>query len=502
MAVLVVILYLILMIVIGNVSARRASKRQLSGEENYFGGSLPPWVIATAVVATSISGVGFIGTPGTAYNQGYAPYLGTTILGGGWLGFILSAKLIGRPMKRIAARRKLVTVTDVICDIFQDKRLRYIIIPIIILGGIASAAVQWVVIGTVMSSMLGINYELAVIIGVACVALYSVLGGNESTAFVGGIQCLIAMFCSIFMCSAAVRLAGGLTAMNETIAAYDPSMFYPVNTNTSFGYFFSLAFIYSVGYMGQPSITVKWSQITDNKLYPKAILIGTISYALTTLMTYVGVSARALVETGVMAPIENTDYLVMTYIQTFFSPWVVGLVVAAALSAIMSTGAAHLIACSSACVNDVLANWLHKDMSGKRGRLTSQLVMLVCLLLSLSMSFRPDLGIQALGNAAWGAFAAVITPSLVLGLRWRRATVQGAWASGLFGLTIVVVVNVLKYANIWYWPFSLTMEAFALLLSFVIFVVVSLLTPAQDKSHFMPEPLSVLRAGKAAEAQR
>ena len=499
MAVLVVVVYLALMIVIGNISARRRA-HQMQGGSSYFGGSLPPWVMATAVVATSISGVGFIGTPGTAYNQGYAMYLATTILGGGWLGFILSAKIIGRPMKRIASRRKLVTVTDIICDIFQAPRLRYIIIPIIILGGIASAAVQWVVIGTVVSSMLNVSYVVAVIIGVVCVALYSILGGNESTAFVGGIQCLIAMFCSIFMCFSAVRLAGGMTAMNATIAAYDPSMFYPVNTNTTLGYFFSVAFIYSVGYMGQPSITVKWSQITDNKLYPRAILIGTVSYVLTTLMTYVGISARVLVENGAMAPIDNTDTLVMTYIQQFFSPWVVGLVVAGALSAIMSTGAAHLIACSSACVNDIMANWLHMDMSGKKGKRTSQLAMLVCLLLSLAMSFRPDLGIQALGNSAWGAFAAVLTPSLVLGLRWRRATVQGAWASGIFGLAIVVIVNILKYTGIWYWPFELTMEAFALLMSFIIFIMVSLLTPPQDKSHFMPESISELRARKISKA--
>ena len=491
MAIAVVLVYLVLMIVIGNISARHAKNGK-----NYFGGSLPPWVMATAIVATSISGVGFIGTPGTAYNQGYAPYLGTTILGGGWLGFVLSAWIIGRPMKRIAARRGHVTVTDIICDMYSEPKLRAVVIPIIIIGGIASAAVQWVVIGTVMSSMLGVGYNTAVFIGVGCVALYSVLGGDESTAFVGRIQCLIALFCSIFMASVAVRLAGGLTAMNETIAAYDSTLFYPVNTNTSFGYFFSLAFIYSVGYMGQPSITVKWAQLTDNKLYPKAILIGAVSYVLTTLMTYVGIASRALVQTGAMAPITNTDNLVMIFIQTFCSPWVVGLVVAAALSAIMSTGAAHLISCSSACVNDVMANWLHMDMSGKRGKRISQFATLLCLALSLAMSFRPDFGIQQLGNAAWGAFAAVIAPALILGLRWRRATKQGVWASGIFSLALIIIVNVLKYTNLWVWPFELTMEAFALLASFVIMVVVSLLTPAQDKSHFMPETKKMLAQKK------
>lgn len=492
MAIAVVVVYLVLMIIVGNVSARR--KKADAANSNYFGGSLPPWVMATAIVATSISGVGFIGTPGQAYDTGYATYMGTTIIGGGFLGFLLSAKLIGRPMKRIAERRGLVTVTDIICDIYQDTRLRYFIIPIIILGGIASAAVQWVVIGTVMSSMLGVDYNLAVFIGVGCVALYSILGGNESTAFVGAVQCLIALFCSIFMAGFALHLAGGLTHVNNTIAAYDSSFFYPVNSNTSLGYFFSLAFLYSVGYMGQPSITVKWSQISDNKLYPKAILIGLVSYVLTTLMSYVGLSARAMVENGMMEPITNVDGLVMTFIQTFCSPWVVGLVVAAALSAIMSTGAAHLIACSSACVNDVMAQWLHKDMSGAKGKRTSRIATLICLLLSLAMSFRPDLGIQALGNAAWGAFAAVITPALLLGLRWRRATKQGALISSGFSLALVVIVNVLKYTNIWYWPFELTMEAFALIVSFLLMVVVSLLTPPQDKSHFMPEKESDLAA--------
>jgi sodium/proline symporter len=250
--------------------------------------------------------------------------------------------------------------------------------------------------------------------------------------------------------------------------------------------------------MGQPAITVKWSQITDNKLYPKAILIGLVSYALTTLMTYLGIASRALVETGRMAPITNIDGLVMTFIQTFYSPWVVGLVVAAALSAIMSTGAAHLIACSSACVNDIMANWLHMDMSGKKGRYWGQFATLLCLILSLAMSFRPDLGIQQLGNAAWGTFAAVITPALALGLRWRRATKQGVWASGIFGLAVIVVVNVLKYADIWYWPFTLIMEAFVMIACFIIMVVVSLMTKVQDKSHFMPESLEELAAKKAA----
>ena len=59
MAIAVVVVYLILMVVIGNVSAKRAAKRTLEEGGSYFGGSLPPWVMATAVVATSISGVGF-----------------------------------------------------------------------------------------------------------------------------------------------------------------------------------------------------------------------------------------------------------------------------------------------------------------------------------------------------------------------------------------------------------------------------------------------------------
>ena len=78
-SVVIVVIYLILMIFAGNISARHSAKTP-SGNGNYFGGSLPPWVMATAIVATSISGVGFIGTPGTAYIQGFAPYLGNTIL--------------------------------------------------------------------------------------------------------------------------------------------------------------------------------------------------------------------------------------------------------------------------------------------------------------------------------------------------------------------------------------------------------------------------------------
>jgi Na+(H+)/acetate symporter ActP len=90
----------------------------------------------------------------------------------------------------------------------------------------------------------------------------------------------------------------------------------------------------------------------------------------------------------------------------------------------------------------------------------------------------------------------VLTPALVLGLRWRRATVQGVWVSSSVGLAMVIVVNVLKYSDIWYWPWQLTMEAFALILSFALMIVVSLLTPAQEKLHFMPETKAQLAALK------
>ena len=99
-----------------------------------------------------------------------------------------------------------------------------------------------------------------------------------------------------------------------------------------------------------------------------------------------------------------------------------------------------------------------------------------------------------IGNAAWGAFAAVFTPALVLGLRWRRATKQGAITSMWVGLILIFGLRALTYSGIWTWPLEIDMSACVLIATFLVHIVVSLTTPEQEKEWMPRKKAAVIAA--------
>jgi SSS family solute:Na+ symporter len=147
---------------------------------------------------------------------------------------------------------------------------------------------------------------------------------------------------------------------------------------------------------------------------------------------------------------------------------ITGLVLAAALAAVMSTASAGLLASSTLLANDVYAGFIVRGEHNKVlvSRVTTLLVGIVTLVISLIVS-----DVVGALTVAYDLLTGALFVPIVGALFWRRATAAGALASMLAGSVVVVVFMVLDglFANspiIW-----------GLLVSLVVFVVVSLLTP-------------------------
>jgi SSS family solute:Na+ symporter len=156
---------------------------------------------------------------------------------------------------------------------------------------------------------------------------------------------------------------------------------------------------------------------------------------------------------------------------------VLGLVLAAALAAIMSTASAGLLASSTILANDVYAGLFRRGGEGHAGaaeynasRLATLLVGVVVLAISVIVS-----DVVGALTVAYDLLVGALFVPIIGALFWRRATGTGALASMLVGGVVVV--------GLMAWQGLLANSPIygGLLACLVTFVVVSLLTPGASE---------------------
>lgn len=486
---IVIAVYIIVVTAIGIfIGYRKKAARDM---ESYFNAdkSLSSWAVALSVTGMAISGVVYVGVPGNCYANGWTPYLAAALLGS-FPGILGTNLLSGRPIRIVSEKLGSYSVTDLCAKMFKERRLSYPSVPAMVIFSIAMLMVQWVTIGNLFTVFLeGVDYTTCMILGVVMVSIYCVIGGNNSNSYVCIAQMLIAVVVSVSLGVFAIHLDGGFVKLNYDLARINPEY---VQFGTA-GYPMSAAvsvfLMYFLGYIGNPGSVSKYFGIKDKRSGAKCALIQTVSMLLIQFVIFGGLCYRIMAERGVVPFCDNTDTVFPSFVKYFTNPWVSGIVMAAALAAIMSTASTIMITTSSTMVQDILGEMLHKDISGAKGVRYSRISMIIVILLSAVAAIKPNSDILSMGSATFGCFAAVFTPTVFFGLRWRRATKQGALASMWCGLIFIVVTKAASILFGFVWP---TKQLFfndtvwGIFLSIAVFVIVSLATPYQEKDYLPP----------------
>ena len=499
----VIIIYLVACIGGGLYLNKR---KQMKSANDYFmnSNSMPPLAVALSIVGAVQSAVAFLGQPGACYSRGYGQMIAILLLGSS-MGMIVANLLLAKPMHHMAAYKKYNSTLEMLCDIYQTKVISYIVVPSIAIGSFVYATVQWVAIGRLFSTIgLGLTYNVAVIIGAVAIASYVIFGGNSSNTTISIFQMFIAIFASVFIFFMAVNVSGGWTQMNIDLAAIDSSMV-SLFQNIAPATFFSYIILYTYGLFAMPHVSYKYMQLKETKLIPVCLVIGAASYFVTSLNPIGAFAMRVKVETGqlgadVAASIANSaDTTIPLFISNYASPIMTGLLVAACLACIMTTIASHVVLFSSAVANDMLGGWFKMDMSGMKGVKVARIVSALFMIVTVLLAFNPPSQMFTVVNVVNGLQCGVLAAPLLFGLRWRRATKQAAIVSMVYAFLINIVPWILGLTGIWTWPWNFQYGAFSLVTTIPLFIIVSLLTPKQEKP-FMPPTLAELKAAKAAKA--
>lgn len=449
----VIALYFAMMIGAAYLGVKRARST-----DDYLvaGRRLGPLMYVGTLSAVVLGGASTIGGVALGYENG---------ISGMWLVFWIGMGVIalGILMSTRLSRLGVYTVSEMLENRYGAAS-RLISAIIIAVYALMLAVTSTIAIGTIFTVVLPISPGLAILIAGGIVVVYSVAGGMWSITLTDVVQFLI-MTVGIFfvLLPLSISAAGGLSGMKETLPAsyFDLTA---IGSQTIFTYFLLFFFGLMIGqdiwqrvFTARSPEIARWGSITAG--------VYCLLYAFAGAL--IGTAARVI-----LPDLSTPDNAFARVASEVLPVGITGLVLAAALAAVMSTASAGLLASSTIIANDVYARFIARGEHNRVliNRMTTFLVGMVVLAISLNIS-----DIVGALTVAYDLLSGALFVPIMGALFWRRATAAGALASMAAGSVVVVTFMVVDglFAN--------TPIIYGIVVSLVVFVVVSLITPRLSK---------------------
>ncbi len=486
--------YLILMIGIGVYFSTRTQ----NSSEYFLGGrGLGGWVAALSAQASDMSGWLLMGLPGAIYISGTGQiWIAVGLLIGTALNWIFIASRLRRYTIRA---NNSVTLPQYFKNRFHDDSNSLLAISsvIIVIFFLVYTASSLAAGGKLFYTIFGIDYRIALTIGMAVILLYTVLGGFLAvcvTDFIQGTLMLIGLM--IVPILAWTFISGGLggkLAESGVNAQAFLSPFMNDGKPLSFiGILSQLA--WGLGYCGMPHILIRFMAVKNEKELNSAKSIGIIWCTISLgFACFIGVLGRAYLMPTILgasgaASSENVfiEMILKLFTTDIYLPFIGGLFLCGILAAIMSTADSQLLVTASAIAEDFYKGVIrrNKDEDDRKVLRISKITVFVVAVLAYLIALNPESSVMALVSDAWAGFGSAFGPVVLLSLYWKRANLPGAAACMAGGALTVILWDYIPLVG--GQTLANATGIYSLLIGFfvglVLMVVVSLMTKAPDAS--------------------
>ncbi|WP_076537183.1 sodium/proline symporter PutP [Shewanella sp. UCD-KL21] len=421
--------YLALMMGIGYWAYRKTD----TVDDYILGGrKMGPAVTALSVGASDMSGWLLLGLPGAVYLGGLGEaWIGFGLIFGAWLNWLFVAKRL-RIYTELADNS--LTLPDFFENRFHDNQgVLKMVAAVTILVFFTFYTSSGMVGGAILfEKVFGLDYTLALIIGSVIIVSYTFVGGFFAVSWTDFFQgCL--MLVALLIVPIAIF---SQPETQENLQQLDPAMlsFFSENT-TVIGLVSLLA--WGLGYFGQPHILSRFMAIGSAK---------DIQVSRRIAMSWMVISLIGALATGIAGtlyfadtPLDNPETVFIHLAHAAFNPWIGGLLIAAILSAIMSTIDSQLLVCSSVITEDFYRKWIKPDASNKELMLVGRFGVIAIAIVAAVIALNPESSVLGLVSYAWAGFGAAFGPVVLLSLFWQQYSRNGAVATIVVGAVTVVV---------------------------------------------------------------
>ncbi|MBQ1941230.1 MAG: sodium/proline symporter PutP [Selenomonadaceae bacterium] len=417
--------------------------RKTNSMDDYIIGNrkLGPWVAAMSAEASDMSGWMMMGVPGAAYLAGLSSAWIAVGLGlGTWANWQFVA---ARLRKYTELANNSLTLPDFFQNRYQDNSNLLRIIPaiFIVIFFIIYTGSGFVSGGKLFSTLFGLEYSTAVLLGAFVVVFYTLTGGFMAVCWTDFIQGIMMFFAIVLVPATAVYMLGGPGTTATAIEIVNPTFFNPFlnpdGSTISFVAFISLMG-WGLGYFGQPHILVRFMAISSTSELKRSRNIAVTWYIIAMIAAvFVGMVGKVFLTTGLEGPAVETVLLVMT--QQLFNPFMGGIILSAVLAAIMSTASSQLLVAASAFSQDFYRSVIRKNADHNELLWVSRISVFLISAAAITIAMNPNSFILEMVSYAWAGFGASFGPAVLMSLFWRRTTRNGILAGiTVGGLTVLI----------------------------------------------------------------
>ncbi|EKO3448231.1 cation acetate symporter [Vibrio fluvialis] len=468
------------------------------------GGGVHPVANGMATAADWMSAASFISMAGIISFIGYD---GTVYLMGWTGGYVLLALCLAPYLRKFGQ----FTVPDFIGERYYSKTARMVAVFCAIFISFTYVAGQMRGVGVVFSRFLEVDINVGIVIGMAIVFFYAVLGGMKGITYTQVAQfCVLifaflvpAIFTSIMMTGNPLPQIG----MGSTISGTDVYLLdkldgltqelgftaYTEGNKSMVDVFFITAAL-MVGTAGLPHVIIRfftvpkvrdarisagWALLFISLLYTTAP--GVAAFARVNLIETIngpdmqGVTAEQAPSwyknwesTGLVKWEDkngdghmfysgdarnemniNRDIIVLASPELAKLPnWVVGLLAAGGLAAALSTAAGLLLVISTSISHDLLKKGFKPNMTDRQELMAARVAAIVAIVGAGYLGINPPGFVAQVVAFAFGLAAASFFPAIILGIFYKKMNKEGAIAGMVAGIAFTAAYIIyFKFIN-------------------------------------------------------
>ena len=429
-----------------------ASKRITDIRDYYVGGKkLGYWIAALSARATGESGWLLIGVTGMGAMMGVSAYW---IVVGEVLGVYLSWQFLAKKFKIATDKYDSITVPDYLVSRFgsTSNTLRIISATALSLFVVIYVSAQIDTTGKTFESFLNINYYTGILMGFGIVLMYISAGGFLAVAWSDFFQGMLMFIGLVILPIVTIFYIPDLSAFCKGLSAIDPGL-----TDIWGSGGFNLLNLVSViglisigiGFLGSPQVYVRFMSIKDENEIKKGKWVAVWYTLITdTAAVTIGLLGRYLLTSVGQDPVLAIGHagedVLASLLDMVMPNVIIGVYIAAVLSAIMSTVDSLLVVASSAVTRDFYQQIFHPEIKNDALTSLSKIVTVVIAILALSIALlvsvlSPDRTVFWFVIFGWSGIAATFVPVIILSLLWDGFTEKGAIASMIVGFLSVSI---------------------------------------------------------------
>ncbi|TDF77608.1 sodium:solute symporter [Pseudomonas sp. H9] len=445
-------LFVVLIYAAGMLGLGWYGMRKAKTHEDYLvaGRNLGPSLYMGTMAATVLGGASTVGTVKLGYVHGISGFWLCAALG---LGIIALNLFLAKPLLRL----KIFTVTQVLEQRYNPMA-RQASAVIMLAYALMIAVTSTLAIGTVLQVLFDMQFWAAILLGGGVVVVYSTIGGMWSLTLTDIVQFVIKtvglMFVLLPIC---LYRVGGW----DELVAKLPSASFSLTTigwDTIITYFL----IYFFGILIGQDIWQRVFTARDEKVAKRAgTVAGVYCVVYGLVCALIGMTAHVL-----LPDLANANNAFAAIVKSALPDGIRGLVIAAALAAMMSTASAGLLAASTVLTEDLLP----KLRGGKQSSLAiNRLFTLLTGITVLGIALVVEDVISAL-TLAYNLLVGGMLVPLIGAIFWKRATTAAAITSMALGFITALAFMIKDGMD------ANTPIYYSLAIALVSFVVVSVMS--------------------------